>query len=154
MLKLNKFVVLLCLAALVLPSCASLGGSDYSRTDERRAMNIQYGSLLAVREVTISNEPTGTGTTLGAITGGVLGSLLGSGRGRVVGAVGGAVVGAVGGTAVEKGIADGKAWELTVRLDTGQEIVVVQDKDDIYTPGEKVRVVTAGNGVTRVQRFQ
>ena len=42
---------------------------------------------------------------------------------------------------------------LTVDLDDGQVIVVVQPEDNIYTPGDRVRVIRDGNGLVTAQVF-
>ena len=40
---------------------------------------------------------------------------------------------------------------ITVDLDDGQVLVVIQPEDDIYRPGDRVRILRDGKGLARVQ---
>lgn len=40
---------------------------------------------------------------------------------------------------------------LTVELDDGQVIVIVQPEDNIYTPGDRVRIIRDGKGLVTAQ---
>ena len=146
----NSALALMLLAAMLVCGCASQGGQDYTRNQERSAMQIQRGVITDVRVVQISEDSSMLGPTAGGVAGGFLGSLLGGGKGRVLGAVGGAAAGALGGAAVEKAVRDKEAYQITVKLDNGNEIAVVQDQDIYFQTGDRVRVLTGGGG-TRVQ---
>lgn len=137
--------------ALAASGCAtSRAGDTYSRDEARKAMTFQEGTLAAVRTVKLEGTNTGAGTVTGAVAGGVGGSTVGQGKGAVVAAVVGAVVGGIVGAAAEEGFTREQAWELTVNLDSGKSIVVVQAKgQDQFNPGERVRVLQA-NGTTRI----
>jgi outer membrane lipoprotein SlyB len=137
-------------ATLALSGCApSLSGSVYSRDQARTEQSVRIGTVESVRQVQIEGTRSGVGATAGAVIGGIAGSGVGSGRGSQVGAVVGAVAGGVAGQAGEQ-MATGKAGlEITVRLDSGQLIAVVQDSDEAFRPGERVRVLRGG-GTTRV----
>lgn len=152
--KIEKLVLLLLLAASLISAgaCASRGGKDYSNEQQRKAMTIRRGNITAVRTVKTSNPSSGVGSITGGIAGGVLGSQIGGGSGRIFGAVGGALGGAAAGAGAEKVVRDHDALELTIMLDNGQEIVVVQDPDDTFRPGDRVRVLSAQDGTVRVQR--
>lgn len=148
----NKFLIILALLCLVASGCASQGGNDYSNQQERKAMTVKRGTISEVRVVRTSNSSTGVGAAAGGIVGGVLGRYIGGGSGRVVGSVGGALGGAAAGAGVEKGMRDHDALELTIKLDSGQEIVIVQDPDDTFAVGDRVRVLSSSDGTSRVQR--
>lgn len=137
-------------ATLALTGCApSLSGSVYSRDQARTEQSVRIGTVESVRQVQIEGTRSGVGATAGAVIGGIAGSGVGSGRGSQVGAVVGAVAGGVAGQAGEQ-MATGKAGlEITVRLDSGQLIAIVQDSDEAFRPGERVRVLS-GRGTTRV----
>ncbi|WP_018604769.1 glycine zipper domain-containing protein [Uliginosibacterium gangwonense] len=144
-------VVALAALSVVATGCAtSQSGDTYSRDEARRVMTFQEGTLQAVRQVKLEGTKSGIGTVAGAVAGGIGGSGVGQGRGAAVAAVVGAVVGGVVGSAAEEGITREAAWELTVNLDNGKSMVIVQAKgEDQFVPGERVRVLQSG-GTTRV----
>lgn len=148
----NIVTALLLSLFLALAGCASQGGSDYSNPQERRAMTVRRGTVSDVRVVRTSNSSTGVGAVAGGAVGGVLGRYIGGGSARAIGAVGGALGGAAAGAGAEKALRDHNALELTIKLDSGQEIVVVQDPDETFKPGDRVRVLSSSDGTTRVQR--
>ncbi|KQW82533.1 glycine zipper 2TM domain-containing protein [Brevundimonas sp. Root1279] len=126
--------------------------NSFSSNEAQRAQPVTFGHVLAVRPVEIRPGQTRLGTGTGAVLGGLAGSQLGSGTaantaGAVVGAVaGGAVGSAAQGSRVTQGV------ELTVRLESGETIAVVQQGDiRDFRVDDRVRVVgTAEN--TRVAR--
>ena len=61
----------------------------------------------------------------------------------------GAVVGGVAGSAVEEGVTRKTGLEITVRLDNGQLTSVVQEADEVFRAGDRVRLLS-GAGGTRV----
>lgn len=140
-------------AVLVLGGCAAgMGGRDYSRDEARRTMVVQFATVAGVRGVNLEGTKTPIGTVTGAAVGGIAGSTIGSGRGSAVGAVLGAVVGGMTGAAVEEGATRQVGVEVTVRLDDGQYLAVVQaDQGENFRVGERVRVLRDA-GVTRVAR--
>jgi outer membrane lipoprotein SlyB len=141
----------LIVVALMTTGCASgLGSGDYERSDARRAYEVKMGTVVSVRNVQIGGSKSGVGTAAGAVVGGVAGSSMGEGKGSVVGAVLGAVVGGVAGSVVEKGVTKKPGLELTVRLDSGRTIAVVQeDTGESFQVGDQVRVLDSG-GETRI----
>ncbi|ATE58867.1 hypothetical protein CCZ27_01860 [Thauera sinica] len=140
-------------AVLMLGGCAAgMGGRDYSRDDARRTMVVQFGTVAGVRGVNLEGTKTPIGTVTGAAVGGIAGSSVGSGKGSAVGAVLGAVVGGLAGAAVEEGATRQVGVEVTVQLDNGQYLAVVQaDEGENFRVGERVRVLRDA-GVTRVAR--
>lgn len=143
-------------AALVMLSvagCASnLGGGSYQRAEARRVMSVRLGVVESVRPVQLEGTKTPVGALAGAAVGGVAGSTVGRGSGSTVGAVLGAVAGGLAGAAVEEGVTRKPGVEVTVRLDNGQLLAVVQeDEGENFRPGERVRLVEDG-ATTRVTR--
>lgn len=140
-------------AALMLGGCAAgMGGRDYSRDEARRTMVVQFGTVAGVRGVNLEGTKTPIGPVTGAAVGGIAGSTIGSGKGSAVGAVLGAVVGGMTGAAVEEGATRQLGVEVTVRLDDGQYLAIVQgDQGENFRVGERVRVLRDA-GVTRVAR--
>ena len=139
--KLLKIATLI-LVSLILTACASSRSGDvYTREQARREMSVRLGVVESVREVQMEGTHTGAGTLAGAGIGGVAGSTLGNGRGSVVGAIVGAVAGGLAGSAIEDKVTRKNALEITVRLDNGQTIAVVQEMGEVFHPGERVRVL-------------
>lgn len=143
------------IAVLVMPiflaGCASsLSADAYSRDQARTAQTVQYGTVQNVRSVQIEGTKTPIGTAGGAIVGGILGSSIGGGTGRQLATVGGAIAGGAAGSAVEEGITRQPGYEIEVALDNGRILNVVQAADRPFSPGQRVRVVTAPDGTARV----
>lgn len=149
-----------CLAALVLiagtgllSSCASSrSGQVYSRDQARQEMTVNYGTVREVRDVQIEGTQSGLGTVAGGVAGGILGSQVGGGTGRIVGGVLGALGGAAVGAVSEEGLTRRNGLEIMVELDTGQILSIVQEADVPFSPGERVRVLRANDGSSRVQK--
>lgn len=148
-----KKLALALAAAMALSGCAQgLGGGTYSRGEARRAMTVQFGTVDSVRAVRLEGTKTPIGSVAGAAVGGIAGSSVGGGRGAAVATVIGAVAGGVAGSALEEGATRTDGVEVTVRLDNGQYLAVVQaDQGEQFRPGERVRVLRDG-GTTRVGR--
>lgn len=146
-------MVLMVVAALGVAGCASgLGGGTYGRTEARRAMSVQYGVVESVRPVQLEGTKSPLGAGAGAVVGGVAGSGVGGGRGQIVGATVGAVAGGLAGAALEEVATRRPGVEVTVRLDNGRVIAVVQeDEGEGFRLGERVRVLSDG-GTMRVAR--
>ena len=83
------------------------------------------------------------------MVGGVAGSNVGGGKGSIIGTVVGAVAGGLAGSAIEEGVTRREGVEITVRLDGGRLLAIVQEADEAFRPGERVRVLSGG-GSTRV----
>lgn len=143
----------LILAALLATGCASgLGGSDYERADARRVYDVKMATVEAIRSVKIEGTESGVGATAGTVVGGVAGSNVGQGKGAVVGSVLGAVVGGLAGAAVEESATRQNGLEITVTLDGGRTIAIIQaDKGEDFRVGDRVRVLQSG-GEARVSR--
>ena len=146
----NVKILTVVLAAVILAGCAhSKSGSVYSRDEARREATVRMGTLESVRAVRLEGTKTPVGTIAGGAVGGIAGSSIGGGRGSAVAAVLGAVAGGLAGSAAEEGFTRKDGLELTVRLDNGDIRAIVQEADETFQVGERVRLVSQG-GVTRV----
>ena len=145
------FLVLACLA-LVAACASSRSGQVYSRDQALQEMRVYYGTILEVRPVQIEGTQSGVGAVAGGVTGGVLGSLVGGGKGRVVGGVLGALGGAAGGALAEEAITKKNGVEITVEMDNGEIVSVVQEVDADYRVGDRVRLLRASDGSSRVRQ--
>ncbi len=138
---------------LLLCGCAaSTSGHVYTRAEARRTQTVQVGQVIDVREVLIEGTKSGIGTAAGGALGYVLGRSVGSGSGKDVATAAGAIGGAAAGAAAEEGITRHKGLEITVNLDTGQTVAVVQAADEMFSAGDRVRIVRGEDGTTRVVR--
>jgi outer membrane lipoprotein SlyB len=141
------------LVAVMTAGCAGgLGGGTYERSEARRAMTVDYATVESVRYVQLEGTKTPVGTIAGAAVGGVAGSTIGGGSGRTIATVLGAVAGGVAGSAVEESATRKRGVEVTVKLDSGQLMAIVQeDEGEGFAPGDRVRVLRDGR-TTRVSR--
>jgi outer membrane lipoprotein SlyB len=153
MIKNGTMIILAAAAfAATLTGCApGLGGSSYSRDQARREQTVRMGVVESVREVKLEGTRSGVGPAAGAVVGGVAGSTIGRGTGSVLGAVVGAVAGGVGGQAAEQGLTAKRGVEVTVKLDNGQFVAIMQEADETFRPGDRVRILSDG-ATSRVTR--
>ncbi len=115
-------------------------------------MTVEYGTVDAVRYVRIEGTRSAVGPVAGAAVGGLAGSAVGGGTGRSIATVLGAVAGGVAGSAIENRATSMPGVEVTIRLQNGQLISIVQeDEGDNFRPGDWVRVIRDG-ATARVAR--
>jgi outer membrane lipoprotein SlyB len=145
-------LVMLAMSAIIGGCASSKAGDVYSRDEARQVQRVRMGVVETSRAVKIEGTKTNIGTAAGTIVGGIAGSSIGGGgKTSAATTVLGAVAGGIAGAASEEGLTRKDGVEVTVRLENGQLISVVQEGTDLFQPGEKVRVLEAG-GVTRVAR--
>ncbi len=151
--KIIFLVLAMGIAAIYLAGCASSrSGQVYSRDEARKVQTVENGTVVSVKEVLIEGTKTPIGPAAGGVAGGVLGSTVGSGSGRTVATVLGALAGAAAGTVAEEGITRKQGLEIVVDKDSGQTIVVVQEADVMFSPGDRVRIIAGSNGATRISK--
>lgn len=146
-----KVLVAAVLAVLASGCASTLSGESYSRDEARRPQQVQIGVIEFLRPVVIEGTKTPIGAGAGAIVGGIAGSAVGEGRGSAIGSVLGSVAGGLAGAAAEEQVTKRQGIEITVRLESGKVIAVVQEESskESFTVGERVRVLTI-SGTTRV----
>jgi outer membrane lipoprotein SlyB len=144
-----KVMAVVVMAAMLGACVSSNSGSVYKRGEARTVQTVKMGVVESVRQVKLEGTKSPVGTGAGAVVGGVAGNSIGGGRGRAITTVLGAVVGGLAGSAAEEGFTRKDGVEITVKLDSGNMIAVVQEADEQFNPGERVRILEA-NGVTRV----
>ena len=135
------------LLMLSLTGCApGLQGDTYSRSEARQVQEVAFGTILSTNPVVIEGRQTDVGQLPGAIIGGVAGSSVGEGKGQeiftILGAVGGAVVGSM----IEEQATRAQGLELTIKMDSGKTLSIVQEVDSVnaFIAGQRVRVLTQG----------
>lgn len=139
--KFSKLILIAALSVLVAACASSNSGSVYKRDDARKVQTVKTGVVESVRQVKLEGTKTPIGTVAGGAIGGIAGGSIGSGRGSAIGAVIGAVAGGIAGAATEEVVTRKDAIEITVKLDGGALIAVVQEADEAFKPGDKVRIV-------------
>ena len=136
--------------ALFLGGCAyHVGSADYRGYESRGEQTVRFGVVETVRDVRIRPRDTGVGSSAGAFLGGIAGSHAGRGTGEIVGAIGGAIIGSIIGHNIEHQANEVAGIEVTVLLDSGRYIAVVQGADEAFRAGDRVRVLSGRNS-TRV----
>ncbi len=139
--------------ALTASGCATQSSSAtvYRAGDTQREQTVRMATVEAVRKVMIQRDSKGIGLIGGAAVGGIAGSGMGGGRGQDIATVLGAIGGLVAGQAIENQANQREGLEITLKYDSGETRVIVQEADVELRPGDRVRVITGG-GVTRVSR--
>ncbi|HQS83505.1 MAG TPA: hypothetical protein PLY23_01145 [Alphaproteobacteria bacterium] len=141
-------LLLACLAVASLSGCTKPGQNQYSHKDVGQSTLVEFGTVLAVRNVDIIGENTGVGALIGAGTGAGAGSYLGGGTGNVWAIAGGALIGAAAGAFAEQGISDGPGIEYAIIKENGQTVTIVQNKkegDIMFPVGSRVLVQISGS---------
>lgn len=138
---------------LALTGCATQTSSSavYRSDQAQREQTVRMATVEAVRQVTIQRDSKGVGVVGGAVVGGLAGSSVGGGRGQDIATVLGAIGGMVAGQAIEEKANQRPGLEITVKYDSGETRIIVQEADVDVRPGDRVQVITGG-GVTRVAR--
>lgn len=131
---------------LMLAGCA---GSGY-RTEPLPVEPERSGVVEEVRAVPLGDRGSSiAGTIAGGSVGAVAGGNVGSGRGSQAASVAGAVAGSIAGNVLAGNVGSRDGVEITVRLDSGRQLLIVQPDGEQFKPGERVRVLSDRRG-TRV----
>ena len=101
------------------------------------------GVVVSVNEVEVEGKGSGLGVVAGGVVGGLLGNQVGSGSGRDLATIAGAVGGAFAGNKIEKSAKKTKNYDITVKMETGEEIVYRQATLPDVIEGEAVRIENA-----------
>lgn len=139
------------ICALLISSCANTDiyrGDVYTHDRAKRVQSVRFGTIIATHPVKIQAKQTGVGTGTGASLAGIAGShISNSYAGSMAGGIVGSVVGGIIGSKIEEKATQVESLELTIALDDGGNIVVVQKSQPGLVTGAKVRVVTDGSDV-------
>jgi outer membrane lipoprotein SlyB len=141
-----SLLTLLCLS-LGVAGCATQGQSRYSYQEVGQAAIVEFGSVVASRQVDIKGRNTGAGGAVGGVAGGLAMSNVGHGSGNAAAIVGGVLVGAALGAMAEQAASDRVGIEYVITLANGKTITIVQEQaqgDRMFTPGDRVMVQATG----------
>ncbi len=140
----------LALAGGVAGCASSTAGNVYSRDQARQAQVVKYATVEAIQAVKIEGTRSYIGAATGAVLGGLAGSTVGHGTGQKAAAVASAVAGGLAGNAAEQILTKADGLEITVRLENGNVMAIVQEQSEQqFQVGQRVRVVQL-NGAYRV----
>ncbi|MDL2272252.1 hypothetical protein LJC23_04380 [Desulfovibrio sp. OttesenSCG-928-I05] len=129
-------VAVLCLA---LGACATKSSEPYAANRAYRVGGMEVGTVTHVGETLLTEEYGHENVLGGAAVGGVAGAV--ATGGNPLGLVGGAALGAYAGDYVTEKTVRYKALTITVAMDNGDLVTVVQEEDDVYLPGDRVRIL-------------
>ncbi|MFZ7125088.1 MAG: glycine zipper 2TM domain-containing protein [Desulfobacterales bacterium] len=147
------FACVMLLVALSAFSCApGRSGKTYGRDQAAQSLSVFYGTVLRVEPVAIEGTRSGAGAAGGGVAGGFAGSTIGRGAGSTLGAVAGALAGAAIGAVTEEGLTRRQGLEIEVELDSGELLVVVQEADQSFAVGDRVRVIRGRDGSSRIRQ--
>ena len=143
---------------ILLTGCAAgtQTSNSYTGAQTRQAQIVKTGSVTYVKDVKISHN-SGVGGVGGAALGGVAGAGNGrSGSNQQAGsAIAGAIIGGIIGQLADSKLNELDGQEVGVLLANGVEIAVTQEidpQDGRLNVGDRVRVLTAATGITRISR--
>jgi outer membrane lipoprotein SlyB len=159
----KRIIAALCVLSL-LSACAHPSQNRYGFQDVGRATQVDYGRVVAVRQVEITGQNTGLGAAAGMTAGMYGGAHIGNGSGQLGALLAGAIIGAVAGAAAEQAMADRQGVEYVIAIRKGKTVTIVQNiaKDDepirkgarvmIQTSGQYQRVLPADEQPAKVKR--
>ena len=153
--KIIRAVIIAAPLMLIFGCTSDLKGTTYKADEARQMQVVRFGTIVESRFVKLEGTQGEVGTIAGAAVGGLAGSTIGGGTGSKIAAVAGAVAGGVAGHMAEKKITTQQGVELTVRLEDGSYISVVQqaDPEAPFNSGDRVKILTQGN-TSRVVKVQ
>ncbi len=96
--------------------------------------------VLSVKEIEAEGNGSGLGAVAGGVVGGVLGHQVGDGTGRDLATIAGALGGAFAGNKIEKVVKKTKSYDITVKMDTGEERTFNQVAVPHLVSGDKVKI--------------
>jgi outer membrane lipoprotein SlyB len=140
----KRLTLLFLAAALAGCSTPPESGNVYNGYQTQNEQTVRMGTVESVRNVTIAHPESGVGAMSGAALGGLGGSQVGSGNGSAAVGILGAIAGGLIGERVENRANMKPGLEITVRLENGEMRAVTQLADEMFRPGERVRLLSNG----------
>ena len=148
-------ILVLLVVATVTAGCAGMGGPRYGEseapvTTAGAPEPVRAGRVTALETVQVDKDyKFGVGTVVGAVAGGILGHQFGGGTGKTLLTIAGTLAGAAAGTAAESKMNKQDAQKVTVAMQSGGTVTIVQPIDSRLRNGMEVQV-TGGGETARV----
>jgi len=136
-----RIIILLFLAG-VLAACSSAPVSENKAGTIKREADkqMQMGVVTQVKQVSIVGKSSRIGHSAGRTVGSIAGGAAGSGYGSVAGSIAGAFIGGILGSSADKGLQKKSGLEITVQLNTTEEVTVTQLAETSFKAGDLVRL--------------
>jgi outer membrane lipoprotein SlyB len=150
----KRLLPVLALGVLTLAGCANTSpysGNVYSGNQAKAAQSVTFGTITALRQVQIQADSRAgglIGTGGGAVIGGLLGNQVGGGSGRTLATAAGVIAGSLAGSKVEESSNLIPAWEIEIRQDNAQSVVIVQKAEQNFQVGQRVRIIGSGSNAS------
>ena len=131
--------------SLIITGCTTPDSANvYSKSEMRRPAKVRSGVIEQIRPVKME-DAMGVGVVSGAAIGGIAaGSSIGRGNGSLIAGIAGALLGGILGDKIERGVVRKEALEITVRMQNGERLVIVEDADIALHAGQSVDVIDDG----------
>lgn len=148
-------ILMFLIVTILTAGCADLGGSKYGEgsapvSSAGEQASDRYGRVTGLETVQVDKDyKFGVGSVVGAVAGGIIGYQFGGGAGKTLLAIGGAVAGAAAGTAAESKLNKQDAHKVTVAMQSGGTVTIIQPVDSRLRNGMNVRI-TGGGDTARV----
>lgn len=145
---------IIALSLLLAQGCAkSLEGDVYSRDEAQRTMNVQWATVVGAKPIVIEGDRSQTGQMAGGVIGGAAGYGVTDSSTRALTTAVGAVAGAIVGQMAEEKMTRAQGMELTLKLDNGESIIIVQEVKEVtdFVAGDRVKLVS-GSGKLHVTK--
>lgn len=143
------FVVTAMAIALMTSGCVS-NGSRPNNQYQSASYQSYVGVVTSVRAVNIDNSNMATkggGALAGAALGAILGHQVGNGTGRTIATIAGAAAGGYGGMVASDAMTKSNGNEIRVRLDRGNDVVIMQEGPARVGANQRVRVIESSAGL-------
>lgn len=148
-LHISTLVVILLITGIETGCVGNPYGDTYAVSDTRKVQTVYYGVVISAKPVNIEGDKgsSAVGTIAGGAVGGILGSKVGGGSGSDIAAIGGAILGGVAGNKAAQSISKRHGVNLTIKLDSGKVISVVQEVDPnmLFRVDQQVQVNQQGS---------
>lgn len=157
----RKLLIPVLLGVVLASGCAtgpkSYSGSVYKGPQAQRSQQVTTAKIIGIRQITIQDDPSITGASVGAGMGALAALGLAGTGGNPYGLAAGAIAaGVLGGTLtdyVAKKVLEQPGFEFTVKLNDGRIVTVVQTNIDMMAEGDKVYLTQSADGTLRVYKL-
>ena len=145
-----KNISLTCLALFFSLSTVSAQNSPRAGSQS----SVETGVITSMNAVTSQGQASAGRTIAGGAVGGVLGNQVGGGSGKKIATAAGAALGAKRANRKSAASNTQQNVEFMIKLDSGRTVAVTQSSANSggFKNGDRVNVITAADGTTRLTR--
>lgn len=148
-----KYLIIALALGLTQGCAKSLEGDVYSRDEAQRTMHVQWATITETKPVVIEGDRSQKGQMAGGIIGGAAGYGVTDSNTRALTTAIGTVAGAIVGEMAEEKLTRAQGMEISLKLDNGENIIIVQEVNDVsdFVAGDRVKLVS-GSGKLHVTK--